>query len=414
MAPSNAPWSSLSPAEARVLDLLLWKGHLTRREIALQTGFSRSKVYEVVESLKERGLLEETGTQASAGGRPPAGLRLNDELGVLVGVDLGATSLDVALFTPNLRVLVHHAEDLDVRLGPGPVMARVRGAILQLLREIGRTPGEVLGIGMGVPGPVEFKSGLLISPPIMPGWEGFSIKEYLRETFPCPVFVDNDVNVMALGELWHDRKTHANFVVIKVGTGIGAGIVCQGEIYRGADGAAGDVGHICVDPQGPICHCGNVGCVEAMAGGPAIARMALQAAERGESPLLTKLYRERGVLTPVEVGQASREGDPVANRIIQKAGQLIGQMLASLVNFFNPSQILVGGGVTKIGPLLLASIRQSVYQRSLPLSTRHLYIGYTRLGELSGLLGAGALALDEIIRGSAQPRGLGESPLAEN
>ncbi|GLV48875.1 hypothetical protein TJA_19780 [Thermus sp. LT1-2-5] len=258
---------------------------------------------------------------------------------------------------------------------------------------------------MGVPGPVEFKSGLLINPPIMPGWEGFSIKEYLWETFPCPVFVDNDVNVMALGELWHDRKAHANFVVIKVGTGIGAGIVCRGEIYRGADGAAGDVGHICVDPQGPICHCGNIGCVEAMAGGPAIARMALQAAERGESPLLAKLFEERGFLTPMEVGQASREGDPVANRIIQQAGQLIGQMIAALVNFFNPSQILVGGGVTKIGPLLLASIRQSVYQRSLPLSTRHLYIGYTRLGELSGLLGAGALALAEIIRDAAGPNG---------
>lgn len=380
------------------MDLLLWKGQLTRRDITLQTGYSRSKVYDVVEALKERGLVEETEVQASTGGRPPAAVRLRDDLGVLVGIDLGATSLDVALLSPNLQILAHHAEDLDVRLGPGPVMARVRAVILQLLQRLCRTPAEVVGIGMGVPGPVEFKSGLLINPPIMPGWEGFSIRDYLWETFSCPVFVDNDVNVMALGELWHDRKAHANFVVIKVGTGIGAGIVCRGEIYRGADGAAGDVGHICVDPQGPICHCGNVGCVEAMAGGPAIARMALQAVERGESLLLARLCEERGTLTPLEVGQASREGDPVANRIIQRAGQLIGQMLASLVNFFNPSQILVGGGVTKIGPLLLASIRQSVYQRSLPLSTRHLYIGYTRLGDHSGILGAGALALAEIIR----------------
>ncbi|WP_421684967.1 ROK family transcriptional regulator [Thermus thermophilus] len=398
MVPLAEPWSSLTPGERRVLDLLLWKGQLTRRDITLQTGYSRSKVYDVVEALKERGLVEETEVQASTGGRPPAAVRLRDDLGVLVGIDLGATSLDVALLSPNLQILAHHAEDLDVRLGPGPVMARVRAVILQLLQRLCRTPAEVVGIGMGVPGPVEFKSGLLINPPIMPGWEGFSIRDYLWETFSCPVFVDNDVNVMALGELWHDRKAHANFVVIKVGTGIGAGIVCRGEIYRGADGAAGDVGHICVDPQGPICHCGNVGCVEAMAGGPAIARMALQAVERGESPLLAKLCEERGTLTPLEVGQASREGDPVANRIIQRAGQLIGQMLASLVNFFNPSQILVGGGVTKIGPLLLASIRQSVYQRSLPLSTRHLYIGYTRLGDHSGLLGAGALALAEIIR----------------
>lgn len=364
--------------------------------------FSRSKVHELVAGLLDRGLLQEVGLSPSTGGRPPVALALREDLGVLGAVDLGATSLDVALLSPSLRLLAHHAEDLDVRLGPGPVMARVRGLLTRLLEALGLGPERLLAIGMGVPGPVEFKSGLLINPPIMPGWEGFSIRDYLQETFPCPVFVDNDVNVMALGELWWDRRRHENFVVIKVGTGIGAGIICRGEIYRGADGAAGDVGHICVDPQGPVCHCGNIGCVEAMAGGPAIARMALEAAERGESPLLARLLEERGTLTPVEVGQASREGDPVANRIIQRAGQLIGQMLASLVNFFNPSQILVGGGVTRVGPLLLASIRQSVYQRSLPLSTRHLYIGYTQLGERSGIVGAGVLALGEVIRGSRE------------
>lgn len=364
--------------------------------------FSRSKVHELVAGLLDRGLLQEVGLSPSTGGRPPVALAFREDLGVLGAVDLGATSLDVALLSPSLRLLAHHAEDLDVRLGPGPVMARVRGLLTRLLEALGLGPDHLLAIGMGVPGPVEFKSGLLINPPIMPGWEGFSIRDYLQETFPCPVFVDNDVNVMALGELWWDRRRHENFVVIKVGTGIGAGIICRGEIYRGADGAAGDVGHICVDPGGPVCHCGNIGCVEAMAGGPAIARMALEAAERGESPLLARLLEERGTLTPVEVGQASREGDPVANRIIQRAGQLIGQMLASLVNFFNPSQILVGGGVTRVGPLLLASIRQSVYQRSLPLSTRRLYIGYTQLGERSGVVGAGVLALGEAIRGSRE------------
>ena len=392
----------LSPAEAHILNLLLWHRTLTRGELSREMNFSRSKVHELVAGLLDRGLLQEVGLSPSSGGRPPVALAFREDLGVLGAVDLGATSLDVALLSPTLRLLAHHAEDLDVRLGPGPVMARVRSLLNRLLEALGLAPERLLAIGMGVPGPVEFKSGLLINPPIMPGWEGFSIRDYLQETFPCPVFVDNDVNIMALGELWWGRRRHENFVVIKVGTGIGAGIICRGEIYRGADGAAGDVGHICVDPQGPVCHCGNIGCVEAMAGGPAIARMALEAAERGESPLLARLLEERGALTPVEVGQASREGDPVANRIIQRAGQLIGQMLASLVNFFNPSQILVGGGVTRVGPLLLASIRQSVYQRSLPLSTRHLYIGYTQLGERSGVVGAGVLALGEVIRGGRE------------
>lgn len=390
-------WNVVDPSEFRILKLLFWNGGLSRRELVLRTGYSRSKVYELTISLLEKGLVEEGEPAPSTGGRPPSQLRLREDMGFLAGVDLGATSLDVALLTPNLRIMYHRAEDLDVRLGPGAVMARVRTLIKQLLEALGAPVERLLAIGMGVPGPVEFKSGLLINPPIMPGWEGFSIRDYLQESFPCPVFVDNDVNLMALGELWWDRKRHENFVVIKVGTGIGAGIVCQGEIYRGADGAAGDVGHICVDPQGPVCHCGNIGCVEAMAAGPAISRMALQAVERGESPLLARILEERGSLSPIEVGQASREGDPVANQIIQRAGQLIGQMLASLVNFFNPSQILLGGGVTKIGPILLASIRQSVYQRSLPLSTRHLHIGYTKLGERSGIVGAGVLAMSELL-----------------
>ena len=138
-----------------------------------------------------------------------------------------------------------------------------------------------MAIGIGVPGPVNFDRGQLVNPPLMPDWDSFSIRDYLREDYAAPVFVDNDVNLMALGELWRLQRSLQNFLVIKVGTGIGCGIVCHGEVYRGANGSAGDVGHICVDQDGPRCHCGNLGCVEVMAAGPAIARMAIEAAERG-------------------------------------------------------------------------------------------------------------------------------------
>ena len=169
-------------------------------------------------------------------------------------------------------------------------------------------------------------------------------------------------------------------------------------MYRGAAGSAGDVGHICVDQEGPRCHCGNVGCVEVMAAGPAIARMAVEAAEAGESAMLAERLPAQGRLDALDVAHAGRAGDAAANAIIQRAGNLLGQMLASVVNFFNQSHVFIGGGITHIGPLFLAAVRQSVYQRSLALSTRHLEIQYTPLGAQAGLIGAGVLAMQETLK----------------
>jgi len=274
----------------------------------------------------------------------------------------------------------------------------VRALMAELLAQCGRTSRDVVAIGIGVPGPVDFESGQLVNPPLMPEWDSFSIRDDLRADYSSPVFVDNDVNLMALGELWRLQRSLQNFLVIKVGTGIGCGIVCHGEVYRGANGSAGDVGHICVDPHGPRCTCGNLGCVEAMAAGPAIAQQATEAARAGESPMLAAVLAEHGAITPMDVAQASRAGDAVSNAIVQRAGSLIGQMLASIVNFFNPSHVFIGGGVTRIGPLFLASLRQSVYHRSLALSTRHLEIQYTPLGEQAGVIGAGVLAMHETLK----------------
>ncbi|WP_295543082.1 ROK family protein [uncultured Pseudacidovorax sp.] len=381
-----------------LLSTLFWSAGGSRHGMAERLGFSRSRANALIAGLIEQGLLAEAGPQASTGGRRPEQLQLHAELGVLLAVDIGATSLDVAVMQPDLTVLARHAEAIDVREGPGVVLARVRQRLRELLQARGIPARRVLGIGMGVPGPVNFEAGQLVNPPLMPGWDSFSIRDYLREDYAAPVFVDNDVNLMALGELWRLQRGLSNFLVIKVGTGIGCGIVCHGEVYRGAAGSAGDVGHICVDQQGPRCHCGNVGCVEAMAAGPAIVRMAQAAAERGESPALAAVLRTQGRIEAIDVGHASRAGDVVANAIIQRAGSLIGQMLASVVNFFNPSHVFIGGGITQIGPLFLAAVRQSVYQRSLALSTRHLEIQYTPLGTDAGVTGAGVLAMHETLR----------------
>ncbi|PWC76937.1 ROK family protein [Azospirillum sp. TSH64] len=390
-------WQRLSDGERALLERLFWAGGLSRGELAASVDFSKSKANLAISSLIGRELIEEGGVQPSSGGRRPEVLRLSHRMGVLAGIDIGATSIDVALLAPDMTVLDHRSESADVRDGPAVVFGRVRDLLREARERMGIGPGRVLGIGVGVPGPVAFDSGMLVNPPLLPGWETFSIREFLAEEYAAPVFVDNDVNILALGTHWRLRGQLQNFLVIKVGTGIGCGIICHGLVYRGRDGSAGDVGHICVDPQGPVCHCGNAGCVEAMAAGPAIARMAEEAARGGESPRLMELLERNGALTTVDLGNASRAGDAAATAIVQQAGGHIGRMLAAVVNFFNPSHIFIGGGVARIGPLLLASIRQSVYQRSLALSTRHLDIQYVPEVESAGVIGAAVMAVQETM-----------------
>jgi glucokinase-like ROK family protein len=390
-------WKQLSANEMTLLDHVFWSSRISREALASGSSFSKSRANAAVAGMLEQGVLEPTGERKSTGGRRAGTLRLSRGLGVLVGVALGATGLEVGILTPDLELLAHHSEPADVRDGPAAVLSRVRTLMRELLKRAGVRVRDVIAIGIGVPGPVDFELGQLANPPLMPEWDAYSIPDDLRADFSAPVFVDNDVNVMALGELWRMQRGLRNFLVIKVGTGIGCGIVCHGRVYRGANGSAGDVGHICVDPAGPRCHCGNLGCVETMAAGPAIARAATEAARSGQSALLAQMLAERGTLKLQDVAQASRAGDVCAHAIVQRSGALIGQMLASIVNFHNPSHVFIGGSVQRIGPLFLAAVRQSVYHRSLALSTRHLEIQYTPLGERAGLIGAAVLAMQESL-----------------
>ena len=393
-------WQKRGVDDLALLSTIFWSAGVSRHVLAERLDYSKSKANALVAALLDEGLLDEVGLQHSSGGRRAETLQLSASLGVLIGANLGATSMQLAILKPDLTVLARRTEAIDVRQGPGVVLARMRVLMRELLGRCALAARQVIAIGIGVPGPVDFASGQLVNPPLMPDWGGFSIRDYLREDYAAPVFVDNDVNLMALGELWRLQRSLQNFLVIKIGTGIGCGIVCHGEVYRGANGSAGDVGHICVDRSGPLCHCGNRGCVEAMAGAQAISRMAVDAANAGHSPMLAGRLLAQGALTAEDVAQASRAGDVAANAIIQRAGNLVGEMLASVVNFFNPSNVFIAGRIASMGPLFLASVRQSVYQRSLALSTRQLEIQYTPLADDAGLIGAGVLAMQESLKAS--------------
>lgn len=386
--------------ELEVIRALKKQDQLSRTQIALMTDWSKAKTSQVVRRLIEKGYLCEAGEGISGGGRRPRMLRINHQLGYVIGIDIGATSLDIALADLGGNIVEHRSEPANVALPPEEVLSRCSEIICEMLIGQGSHPYHVLGIGIGVPGPVEFSRGVLVAPPLMPAWEAFKIRQFFQITFPASfVVVDNDVNIMALGELRAgDGRELEHFIFVKIGTGIGAGIISNSRIHRGLNGCAGDIGHICVDKQGSVCSCGNIGCLEAMAAGPAIVEKALQAARSGASQTLRqRMERTDGTLTPKDVNIACREGDPIAIEIVRSSGQMIGEVLASLVNFFNPSYIFVGGGITNFGNHLLATIRQAVLHRSLPLATRDLVINYSSLGAEAGVTGAVYLALEYLF-----------------
>ncbi len=361
-------------------------------ELGEHLDWSRSKIRQEAETLERRGLVIRGGRAPSRGGRPSSLLTLSPDL-YYVGVDIGATSIAVAVTNGYLDVVEFVEEPADIRNGPQPVLGRAVQLIGKVTKPL-RDP-RLLSVGVGVPGPVSFRDGCPVAPPLMPGWDRFPVRDVLSQRLGVRVTVDNDVNIMALGEMQKGvARGASNFLFVKVGTGIGCGIVVGGVIHRGANGCAGDIGHIRVGNSTTPCHCGRVGCLEADFGGAALARLATRAAEAGESPILAEWLREQGTLSAADVGRASAAGDHVSNGLIRHGGQLIGQVLAGLVNFFNPSMVVFGGGLSNLGHLLLAEIRSVTINRSTPLATSDLSILVGELGDQAGVIGA-ALAASE-------------------
>lgn len=396
---ATAPARETLDALVAVLDEIRLGRSRSRSELVARTGLSRAVVAQRVAELIERGLVLEGEPGLSSGGRPPRQLAFHASAGHVLVADLGATSIDVALTSLDGTILAHRDEPADIAAGPEHCLARLDELWQELRTSTRGVPGRLWGIGIGVPGPVEFRTGRPISPPIMPGWDGYPVRERFSERYDAPVWVDNDVNILALGE-WRSGVAvgHDNVVVVKIGTGIGAGIISDGRLHRGAQGSAGDVGHIqIVDDPRVVCRCGNIGCLEALAGGAALARDGEAAARAGQSPLLRKALDQHGQVTAIDIARAASFGDPVASALLQDAGRRVGRMLASIVNFFNPSLIVIGGGVARSGDQLLATIRETVYRRSLPLATRELLIQRSSLGALAGVIGASAMVVDQLF-----------------
>jgi glucokinase-like ROK family protein len=387
------------PVLVEVLDHVRRNGPCTRAALVEATGLSRASVGQRIAALTAYGLVAEGELARSTGGRAPRLLRFRGDAGHLLVADLGATSIDVALADLSGSILAHLQEPADIAAGPDEVLGRVDELFGRCLAEAGRLESELWGIGIGVPGPVEFNSGRPVAPPIMPGWNGFDVRARFAG-YGVPVWVDNDVNVMALGELTAGiGRGVASFVFVKIGTGIGAGTIVRGQLHRGAQGSAGDIGHIQVPvaDRRVVCRCGNVGCLEALAGGAALARDAVAAAREGRSDFLRALLDEQGSVDATDVARAAAHGDVTSVELIAEAGRFVGDVLAAIVNFFNPSLVVIGGGVAGAGDPLLASIRETVYRRSLPLATRDLVVHRSTLGDRAGIVGAATMVANELF-----------------
>ena len=375
-----------APITAGAVLRLIREGRATtRNDLATLLGAGRTTIAQRVDALLATRLVHEAGAGVSTGGRRPTMLAFSADTGVVLSADLGATHCRLAVTDLNGRILASHAGNLDIALGPDQVLTSVLATFGTLLDEIEITPDAVLGIGVGVPGPVEFATGRPVNPPIMPGWDGFSVPDWFATAHPgVPVVVDNDVNIMALGEYTRVWQGTPYFLLVKVGTGIGCGIIVDGLVRRGAQGAAGDIGHVQIaGTEDAVCRCGNVACLEALAGGGAMA----------------KRLTEAGFDAPNarHVVELARQGNPVATQMVRESGRLLGQVLAGVVNFLNPDVIIIGGDVSEAEQQLLAGVREIVYRRSLPLATQHLRIARSELGDHAGVIGAAEMAIERVL-----------------
>ena len=414
---------------------------VSKADLVAAAGLARTTVSTAVDDLLARGVLRPDGTRPTAGrGRPADRLALSPRGGHVLLADVGARGAHLAVADLRQQVLAHTHVDIDVKDGPDPVLREVETGLTALRAQVpGGVPVRALVIGL--PGPVDGQLGIPVRPPIMPGWHAYPVEARLRTVFACPVILENDVNLRALGEARALPADQAPLLFVKVGTGIGGGLITrEGTLHHGADGAAGDIGHIRVRGAPDIaCVCGNVGCIEAVASANAIAHRldAAAVARPGDTAAVARpgdtvavgrqgdtvavgrpgdtvaVGRQGDTVAPeamtvADVRALIARGDPTALGLVREAAALIGEVVATLVHFYNPARVTLGGSVTAASDELLAGVRSVVYQRALPLATRNLVLTNSVLGEYAGLAGAMVLGIERVL--SAEEIGaLGQS-----
>jgi predicted NBD/HSP70 family sugar kinase len=374
--------SGTASGAGSLLSLIATGKAQSRSALIEASGLSRSTVAERLAALFAAGLVEEGADALPSGGRPSRLLRLNNNFGMVLVANVGETHVRLAVMNLEPKSIIETVGSIDIRSGPVGVLTWIANEFRALLEKVGRAQEDILGIGLGMPAPVDFEAGRVFGPSVMLGWDDFDIRGWLSAHFDAPVLVENDVNLMTLSEFRRFWPDVGQFIFIKAGTGIGSGIITDGRIYRGAQGAAGDIGHIqFTSLNAPLCRCGKLGCVEARAGGWAIARDLRAGGFTAQNA--------RDVIDLVRINQ------PEAIQLVRTAGRVLGEVTADVVSVLNPAVIVIGGTLSEAEEHLLSGVRELVYQRSLPLATRRLKIAAARSNPGAGLLlGASLLVIE--------------------
>jgi predicted NBD/HSP70 family sugar kinase len=367
----------------RIVDFLRTNGTASRAELARRTGLSRSTVSTLVSDLQRRGLVvERAGQFAGEGqpGRPAALLELDPSAAAAVGVDFDHDKIRVAVSDLSRSVLAEECAPFDVDHDAQGSLDLAAELVEQVLDQVDLDRDRLLGAGIALAGPIDHDKGSLHPSDVLPGWSDIDAADELEQRLTTPCYVDNDANLGALAEVTLGAGRNARFAAyVSISSGIGAGIIVDGRPYRGHRGTAGEIGHVVVDPQGPICRCGNRGCLETLASGPALLR--LVQASRDET---------LGVKGMIDL---ARDGDAGCRRAIADAGQVVGGVVAGLVNLFSPEMVVIGGDLGEAGDLLLDPLREAVRRDALPAAAAELKVVAGELGERANLLGALALVL---------------------
>ena len=387
---------------SQIVDLVRSGAARTRPEIETVTGLGRTIVNERVREGIELGVLADGGMAPSDGGRPSRTVRFRSEAGLILAACLGAGDCTVAVADLDGELLIKHRMDIDVTAGPEITLTKVHEVFQTLLKKLGST-SSVWAIGIGLPGPVDFATGRVVAPPIMPGWNGFDVRSWFRAHYEAPIWVDNEANLMALGEwergLGADKR---DLLYLKVSTGIGSGLITGGRLHRGDTGAAGDIGHVKVtDDPSALCRCGKTGCLEAVAGGWAVVKQVTRAAEAGNSPFIAERLARNGRVMPADVGLAAVSGDPAAREAYRQSAEIIGTTIAGVVNFANPGTVVLGGGFIRVGDLFFADFKNALLNGLIELASNKLTVRLASLEFDEGAIGAALLAANGLLAPAA-------------
>lgn len=376
---------SSDKASGRILSLVGSGRARSRSLLTDLSGLSRATVHQKLGTLIDAGLIRETEETLPSGGRPTRTLDINREFAVVLCADIGEQHIRVALTDLRPTIMGEISETFDILRGPTIVLEWIEQQFEVLLGAAGKAASDVIGIGIGLPAPVDYANGRVVGPSVLVGWDNFEIREHFEQRFGVPVYAENDVNLLALSDHRLRRSSVSEMVFVKIGTGIGSGIITEGRLYRGAQGAAGDIGHIQFAREpAPLCRCGKVGCVEARAAGWAIAREL-----RGHG---MEAQNARDVTNLVRAGQ------PLAIHLVRESGRILGEVMTSLVSILNPEMIVIGGTLATLDDHLLAGVRELVYKRSLPLATRELDIVISPPDPDAGIVGAAFLVVEEQMK----------------